>query len=110
MKRLVAIGLGLSLLMLDLNTQPAQASCYDYNGAVRKERIKLAAGRAYISVSDNKDSNREIGQLRNGQIVTTLKFIEGDCGGSIYIKFRNSRGRITYGWVSSDEFVSSIAD
>lgn len=110
MKRLATIVLTLNLLAIGISHSPAQASCYDYNGAVRKERIKLQKGRAYISVGDTKDFKREIDRLRTGQIVTTLKYVEGDCGGSIYIKFRNGKGRITYGWVASDEFVFSIAD
>jgi hypothetical protein len=110
MKRFAVILLTLSLLAIKTSISPAQASCYGYNGAVRKERIKLSPGRAYISVSDTKDLKREISRLRTGQVVTTLKYIEGNCGGSIYIRFKNSKGRITYGWVESDEFVFSIAD
>ncbi len=110
MKQFAAVLLTFSLLMIGINIRPTQASCYSYNGAVRKERIKLQKGRAYISVSAKQDLKREIGRLRNGQVVTTLKFIEGNCGGSIYIKFKNSKGKITYGWVESDEFVFSIED
>jgi hypothetical protein len=110
MKRFAVILLTLSLLAIETSISPAQASCYDYNKAVRKERIKLSPGRAYISVADTQSHKHEISRLRNGQVVTTLKYIEGDCGGSIYIRFKNSKGRITYGWVASDEFVSSIAD
>jgi hypothetical protein len=111
MKRLTTIGFILSLLALTLDISPTQASCYSYTGGVRKEQIKFRKGSAaYISVFSTKDLKREISRLRDGQVVTTLKFVEGNCGGSIYIRFKNSKGRVTYGWVFSDDFVFSIAD
>jgi hypothetical protein len=106
-KRLAAIGLAITLLGTSID--PAQASCYGYVGS-RQERIKLKdKTNGYIRVWATKElKGQMVGRLRHGEVVKTLKYVEGPyCGGSIYIKFTNSQGRIAYGWVFSDIFIYS---
>jgi hypothetical protein len=112
MKRLAAIGIVVTLLAGNINASPAQASCYGYNGS-RQERIKLQDQKTgYIRVWATKDlKGRMVGRLRHGEVITTLKFVEDPvCGGAIYIKFRNNKGQVAYGWVFSDVLVGSIED
>lgn len=112
MKRIATIGLMATLLAMSVNIGTAQASCYGYNGS-RQERIKLQDKQTgYIRVWATKDlKGRMVGQLRHGEVIKTLKFIEDPvCGGAIYIRFRNNKGRTAYGWVFSDVLVTSIED
>jgi hypothetical protein len=109
-KRLAVIGLAIALLTSNINTRPAEASCYGYNGS-RQERIKLQdKTNGYIKVWATKSlKGQMVGRLRHGEVIKTLKYVEGPyCGGSIYIRFKNSQGRIAYGWVFSDALVYSI--
>jgi hypothetical protein len=112
MKRIAKIGLMATLLVVSVNIGTAQASCYSYKGS-RQERIKLQDKQTgYIRVWATKDlKGRMVGQLRHGEIIKTLKFVEDPvCGGAIYIKFRNNKGQTAYGWVFSDVLVMSIED
>jgi hypothetical protein len=112
MKQIAAIGLAMTLLAVNVNVGAVRASCYSYNGS-RQERIKLQDKQTgYIRVWATKSlKGRMVGQLRHGEVVRTLKFVEDpNCGGAIYIKFRNSKGQTAYGWVFSDVFVTSIED
>ena len=112
MKRIAAIGLVVTLLAVNIKIGTAQASCYSYNGS-RQERIKLQDKQTgYIRVWATKDlTGRMVGRLRHGEVVRTLKFVENPvCGGAIYIRFRNNKGQIAYGWVVGDVLVTSIED
>jgi hypothetical protein len=109
-KRLAAIGFAIVLLTGNINTRSAEASCYGYKGS-RQERIKLQdKTNGYIRVWATKSlKGQMVGRLRHGEVVKTLKYVEGPyCGGSIYIRFKNSQGQIAYGWVFSDALVYSI--
>jgi hypothetical protein len=112
MKQITTVGLTMILLALNINIDTVRASCYGYIGS-RQERIKLQNKQTgYIRVWATKNlTGRMVGRLRHGQVVRTLKFVEDPiCGGSIYIKFRNSKGQTVYGWVNSDILVTSIED
>lgn len=112
MKRIAKIGLMATLLAASVNIGSAQASCYSYKGS-RQERIKLQDKQTgYIRVWATKDlTGRMVGKLKHGEVIKTLKFVEApNCGGSIYIKFRNNKGQTSYGWVFSDVLVWSIED
>jgi hypothetical protein len=108
MKHLAAIALAATIWTIGLN--PALASCYGYVGS-RQERIKLQDRKnGYLRVWDTKSLKGQIvGKLKHGQVIKTLKFVEDEvCGGSVYIRFRDSRGRTAYGWVFSDILLASV--
>jgi hypothetical protein len=112
MKQITAIGLVITLLAFNVNVDTAWASCYSYNGS-RQERIKLQNKQTgYIRVWATKDlKGRMVGRLKHGEVVRTLKFVaDPNCGGAIYIRFRNNKGQTAYGWVFSDVLVTSIED
>jgi hypothetical protein len=112
MKQITAIGLAMTLLVMNVNVGTARASCYGYNGS-RQERIKLQDKQTgYIRVWATKSlKGQMVGKLRHGEVIKTLKFVEDPvCGGSVYIRFRNSKGQIAYGWVFSDVLIASIED
>jgi hypothetical protein len=95
-KRLAAIGFAIVLSISNINTRPAEASCFGYKGSRQERATKSLKGQM-------------VGRLRHGEVVKTLKYVEGPyCGGSIYIRFKNSQGQIAYGWVFSDALVYSI--
>jgi hypothetical protein len=108
MNRFAVLGLAAILWTSSLNNQTVWASCYGYKGS-RQERIKLEDkknGFVRVWATQNLSRSKMVGRLRHGEVVTTLKFVEDPvCGGSVYIRFRNSKGKIAYGWVFSDVFV-----
>jgi hypothetical protein len=112
MKQLTAIGLAMTLLVGNVNVDTVRASCYSFSGTV-PARIRLQDKKTgYIRVWATKSlKGQMVGKLRHGEVIRTLKFVEDPvCGGSVYIKFRNSKGQIAYGWVFSDVLVASIEE
>ena len=109
MKRIATLGLAITLLTVNINIGTVRASCYGYIGS-RLEQIKLQDKQTgYIRVWATKALNgRMVGRLRHGEVVKTLKFVEDpNCGGAIYIRFRNNKGQTAYGWVFSDILIGS---
>jgi hypothetical protein len=114
MKRIATIGLMATLLAVSVNIGTAQASCYGITGFRQVQaRIKLQDKQTgYIRVWATKNlKGRMVGQLRHGEIIKTMKFVEDPvCGGYVYIKFRNNKGQTAHGWVFSDVLLTSIED
>ncbi len=107
MKLLAAIALAATMWAIELS--PVRASCYAYVGS-RQERIELQDKQnGYLRVWATKSLKGEmVGKLKHGQAIKTLKYVDNQiCGGSIYIRFRNNKGQLSYGWVFSDALIAA---
>jgi hypothetical protein len=107
MKLLAAIVITTTLWGIQLAA--VRASCYSYIGS-RQERIELQDKQnGYLRVWATKDlKGKMVGKLKHGEVIKTLKFVDnGVCGGSIYIQFRNSKGKMADGWVFSDALIGA---
>jgi hypothetical protein len=89
---------------LILWTNPVRASCYGWE-ANDISTIHLEDKRnSYYRIWKDKKRSKLAAKLRHGDKIKVIKFIEGDCGGDVYLE-AVVKGRTIRGWTDSDELV-----
>jgi hypothetical protein len=89
-------------LVLGLWGGPVRASCYSWNpGNISTINLQDREN-GYYRIWKDKKKLQLAAKLKHGTKIKVIKFIEGDCGGDVYLETK-VKGRAVRGWTDSDE-------
>jgi hypothetical protein len=95
-------------LVVGFGGEPVRASCYGWNpgdiSTINLEDKENGYYRIWKNRKNIQDKNnlQLVAKLRHGSKIKVIKFIEGDCGGDVYLETK-VKGRAVRGWTDSDE-------